>query len=95
MSITKEATPDDVTQKKDLVSGSAQSILSTADTFFPLIIASKDIEKIILEVSPKTAANLRSQKKGPRFFMVGGTPYYKTSDLLDYFCSNPVETFNS
>jgi hypothetical protein len=91
----KEPTPHDITHKKDLVLGSAQSILSAADAFLPLIVASKDIEKVILGFSPKTAANLRSQKKGPRYFMVGGTPYYKTSDLLEYFCSNPVETFNS
>ncbi len=94
MSRKKEATPHDISQKKDSVSENAQSVLCMTDNFLPLIVASKDIEKIVLGFSPKTAANLRSQKKGPRYFMVGGTPYYKTSDLLDYFFSNPVETFN-
>jgi|SaaInlStandDraft_7_1057024.scaffolds.fasta_scaffold473627_2 hypothetical protein len=62
--------------------------------FQPLIVAGKDIEKIIVGYSSKTAANDRSRKIGPRYFMRGGRPYYLVQDLIDHFTQNPVETFN-
>jgi hypothetical protein len=73
----------------------AQCIQFETGNIRPLFVASKDIEKVIVGFNKKTAANLRCQKKGPRFYMVGGTPYYKVSDLEEYFGKNPVETFNS
>ena len=60
----------------------------------PLIVAGKDIEKIIVGYSSKTAANDRSRKVGPRYFMRGGRPYYLVKDLVEHFTQNPVETFN-
>jgi hypothetical protein len=60
----------------------------------PLIVAGKDIEKIIVGYSAKTAANERCQKVGPPYFMRGGRPYYLVKDLVDYFTQNPVETFD-
>ena len=60
----------------------------------PLIVAGKDIEKIIVGYSAKTAANERCQKVGPPYFMRGGRPYYLVKDLVAYFTQNPVETLN-
>jgi len=60
----------------------------------PLIVAGKDIEKVVLGYSAKTAANDRSMKVGCRYFMRNGRPYYLISDLVDHFTQNPVETSN-
>jgi hypothetical protein len=60
----------------------------------PLLVASKDIEKIIVGYSAKTAANDRSRKVGPRYFIRGGRPYYLVQDLIEHFTRNPVETFD-
>ncbi len=62
--------------------------------FQPLLVASKDIESVIRGYSSKTAANDRSRKVGPRYFMRGGRPYYLVQDLIEHFTQNPVETFN-
>jgi hypothetical protein len=63
--------------------------------FKPLFVKSADIGKIVIGLSCKTMSNLRSAKKGPKFYMVGGTPYYKLVDIESYFGANPVETFNN
>ena len=60
----------------------------------PLIVAGKDIEKVVIGYSAKTAANDRSRKIGCRYFMRGGRPYYLVQDLLEHFTKNPVETSN-
>ncbi len=58
----------------------------------PLAVAADKIGRVIVGAIPKTFANWRSRKVGPRFFMVGGKPYYKVSDLEEYFFKNPVQT---
>ena len=63
--------------------------------FKPIFVKSADIGKVVIGLSPKTMCNLRSEKKGPKFYMVGGTPYYKLDDLENYFGANPVETTNN
>ena len=60
----------------------------------PLIIAGKDIEKVVIGYSAKTAANDRSRKIGPPYFMRGGRPYYLVQDLIEHFTQNPMETLN-
>ena len=60
----------------------------------PCFVASKDIEKVVVGYSKKTAANDRSRKRGPPFYMVGGTPYYLVSELIEHFTRNRVETIN-
>jgi len=60
----------------------------------PLVVAGKDVEKVILGYSAKTAANHRCEKIGPRYFMVGARPYYLVKDLVEHFTKNPVQTFN-
>tara|TARA_B100000315_G_C14534885_1_gene567965 strand:+ start:277 stop:543 length:267 start_codon:yes stop_codon:yes gene_type:complete len=59
----------------------------------PLVVAGKDVEKVILGYSAKTAANHRCQKTGPPYFMVGARPYYLVKDLVEHFTKNPVKTF--
>jgi hypothetical protein len=61
---------------------------------WPLVVAAKDVGKIILGYSKKTAANDRWRKRGPPYYMIGGTPYYLVSELIEYFTKNRVETFN-
>jgi hypothetical protein len=58
----------------------------------PLFVKSADIGKVVIGLSAKTMCNLRSEKRGPKFYLVGGTPYYKLEDLENYFGANPVET---
>jgi hypothetical protein len=58
----------------------------------PLMVAAKDVERIILGYSAKKSANDRSLKRGPRFFLNHGRPFYRVSDLIEYFTKNPVET---
>jgi hypothetical protein len=82
-------------RKTEQLPNDGQCVQSATGDFRPLFVASKDIEKVIIGFTPKTAANLRSQKKGPSYSMVGGTPYYKIDDLVDFFGKNRVETFNS
>jgi hypothetical protein len=60
----------------------------------PIVVAGKNVEKIIDGYTSKTAANERSLKVGPRYFMRGSRPYYLVSDLVDHFTQNPVETLN-
>ena len=62
--------------------------------FRPLFVSSKDVEKVVIGWNKKSAANARSLKKGPRFYVVHGMPFYRISDLEDHFGKNPVETFN-
>ena len=72
----------------------AQIIHFEPGEFRPLFVASKDIEKVVIGYSAKTAANDRSLKRGPRYYMVGGRPYYRIRDLEEYFSNSPVETMN-
>jgi len=62
--------------------------------FQSLVVASKDIEKVVIGYSAKTAANDRSRKIGPRYFLRGGRPYYLVQDLVEHFTQHPVETLN-
>ena len=60
----------------------------------PFVVASKNIEMIVKGYSAKSAANDRSRKRGPPYYMIGGTPYYLVSELISYFTQNRVETIN-
>jgi hypothetical protein len=62
--------------------------------FQPLIVAGKDIEKIVIGYSAKTASNDRSRKVGPPYFIRGGRPYYLVQDLVEHFTKNFVKTSN-
>ena len=42
-----------------------------------------------------TLANLRSKRRGPRFYRVGRKIYYMQEDLERWIRSNPVETIDS
>jgi len=60
--------------------------------FKPLFVAAKDIDKVVLGISCKTLANWRSEKKGPRYYLVGQTVYYRVGELDEYFSRCPVQT---
>ena len=60
--------------------------------FRPLFVAAKDVERIVIGWNKKSAANARSLKIGPPFYVVRGMPFYKISDLEAYFGGNPVQT---
>ena len=62
--------------------------------FKPLFVKSADIGKVVIGLSSKTMANWRSAKRGPKYFLDNGQPYYRLSDLEEYFSRCPVETFN-
>ena len=60
----------------------------------PLFIAARDVPKVIIGVSAKTLSNWRSEKKGPAYHMVQGSPYYNWQELKEFFSSGRVETFD-
>ena len=60
----------------------------------PLFVAGKSAGKLVIGHSSKSFANDRSLKRGCRYFMVDGMPYYLVSDLIEHYTQNPVETLN-
>ena len=60
----------------------------------PLFVAARDVPKLIIGLSGKTLANWRSQKIGPPYYMVNGTPYHNWQELKEFFSTGRVETFN-
>ena len=58
----------------------------------PLFVRADQIGRVIIGLNPKTAANWRCAKVGPRYFLVGSKPFYRIADLEDYFGRNPVQT---
>ncbi len=81
-------------KKLEPLSKDIQIIQFEAGEFHPYFVASKDIEKVVVGYSKKTAANDRSRKRGPPYYMIGGTPYYLVSELIEHFTRNRVETIN-
>lgn len=49
----------------------------------------------VYDLDPGTMANLRSQKKGPRFYRVGHKIYYRPEDLEQWLFRNPILTTDS
>ena len=62
--------------------------------FKPLFVSAAHVDKVILGRSTKAFANDRCLKKGCRYYLVGGKPFYKITDLEYHYGKNPVETFN-
>jgi len=58
----------------------------------PLFVSAGAVDQIILGVSKKTFSNWRSAKIGPKYYMVGGKPYYRFDELDEYFGAHPVMT---
>ena len=58
----------------------------------PMFVSAAHVDKVILGRSTKAFANDRCLKKGCPYFLVGGKPFYKISDLENYFGGNPVQT---
>ena len=49
----------------------------------------------LYDLDPGTLANLRSQRKGPRFFKTGRKVYYRPEDVEAWLFSNPVQTIDN
>jgi hypothetical protein len=81
-------------KKQEPLPKGIQIVQFEAVEFRPLVVASKNIEMIVKGYSAKSAANDRSRKLGPPYYMIGGTPYYLISELIEYFTRNRVETTN-
>ena len=68
-------------------------VIETPDgEFRPIFVSAAHVDKVILGRSPKAFANDRSLKRGCPYFLVGGKPFYKISDLEDYYGATPVQT---
>ncbi len=46
-------------------------------------------------IAPGSLANLRCQKRGPKFFKIGRKVLYRPEDCDAFFFSTPVETIDS
>lgn len=60
----------------------------------PIAVKASDIDKVIVGLSPKTAANWRSQGIGPGYVVQNGQVYYPYEPLKDYFCNGTIKTQN-
>ena len=69
-----------------------QVIQPPDEKFKPLFVSAGHVDKVILGVSKKTFSNWRWAKVGPKFYMVGGKPYYRFDELDEFFGANPVMT---
>lgn len=49
----------------------------------------------VYDLDPGTLANLRSQRRGPKFFKVGRKIFYRPSDVEAWLFQNPVQTVDS
>jgi len=58
----------------------------------PLFVKAPDIGKVILGLSPSTAANWRSQGIGPEYHVIGGSVYYEFQVLKEFFSGGLVQT---
>jgi hypothetical protein len=59
------------------------------------VMVSPALAGMMFSTSPGTLGNLRSQRKGPKFYKVGHKVLYSMADLEEYFCANPVVTLDS
>ena len=81
--------------KKDYSGGVINIVQFPDGDFRPLFVAADKVDKVIIGPSKKTWANWRSEKKGPKYYMIGKKPYYRISDLEEHFSQNPVQTHSA
>ena len=74
------------------ISPNAQIIQFGPEELQPLFVKATDIDRIVVGLSPKTLANWRSQRVGPKYFLVNGSVYYSFGEIANYFTKNQVET---
>jgi hypothetical protein len=66
---------------------------STNELPNPVLVRASKVGKIVLGWNPKTAANWRSQKIGPRYYQDdSGSVFYKVEELLEFFTRHPIQT---
>ena len=51
----------------------------------PLVVAEKDVSKVIVGVTPGHMANLHRRGEGPRAFLLGNRRYYLVHELVEFF----------
>ena len=73
--------------------GFKQEMKSDISSAKGIFVRSSKIDQVIIGLSPKTAANWRSQKIGPGYYVsdTGGI-FYRIDDLVEYFSKNPILT---
>jgi hypothetical protein len=54
----------------------------------------KEVGKIY-GLNPLTLANLRCQRRGPRYYRIGRKIVYKVADIESYLFAHPVHTLDS
>ena len=65
----------------------------TKDLPNPMLVRASQVGKIILGWNPKTAANWRCQKVGPRYYQDDlGSIYYKVDEIIEFFTRHQVQT---
>ena len=66
---------------------------STNELPNPVLVRASKVGTIVLGWNPKTAANWRSQKIGPRYYQDdSGSVFYKVEELLEFFTRHPIQT---
>ena len=59
----------------------------------PMLVRASQVGKIVLGWNPKTAANWRCQKVGPRYYQDDlGSIYYKVDEIIEFFTRHQVQT---
>ena len=59
----------------------------------PVLVRASKVGSIVFGWNPKTAANWRSLKIGPRYYVDDlGSIYYKVDEILEYFTRHPIQT---
>lgn len=54
-----------------------------------------DEASVLYGINKGTLANMRSKKRGPKYYKVGRKIVYKVQDFEQWFFSNPVMTIDS
>jgi hypothetical protein len=49
----------------------------------------------IYDIAPGTLANLRTARRGPKYFKVGAKVLYNLADLEAYFTARPIVTIDT
>ena len=66
---------------------------STNELPDPMLVRASKVGRTVLGWNPKTAANWRSQKVGPRYYQDDhGSIYYRVDEILEFFTRHPVAT---
>jgi len=60
----------------------------------PLAVSVETACQLFPVLNPGTLANLRSQKRGPRYYKIGKKICYDVADLRAFVFADPIQTIN-